>query len=685
MTDEFERRLRSSFQRAELPPAPDRLRAFVTSVPAMERARPQVRPLNDFLRLAAVLAAVAIVLGGMWVGYTSWLPALDPSPSPTPTASPSPTSPGPTLIPEQTPSPTASAIPLPSTSAELFAQWPSATILLERSVGPADAPVSEDPTVEHIDLEPRTVTLNGDLLLAAACLGPGELTLEVRMPAPLGGPDALPVIIRQCDGHPTHFTLPTFDAPWDVELVAVHVARGASWRLAVGELPPAAPAPSFEPIEGREGWWPFWSAESPGMVESEPGVGLAPIIPDDVTALSIYVQCSGEAPATVSVSRVEPTDVEPFEEEVACSTAEPFFVELQVTAGEALGVRVTPSEPAYVRLVTEVNALPVNTYGPVPELPAGMSDVPFVAAGAEYVALGTLGGERQVLVPQRAVSPDSMALDGRAALYLNTAEGSRVELVDVATGDLVRILAEHPAGFFIRSTWLDPGREQVFYSVINQAAERLELHRVAYDGSGQQRVLANAGGPGVQGASGLVLDEFIVDRCTSNMTCERSLIDATTLAVTTHAIGLDVEVCEFVGATESLVVWRTGFSCQAFGPDDLLIMSLDGTTRRTLPDVGPGRLVNGSQGWQMLYAESVGSEELHLLDLGTGESRALGRMPTGFVWVSNVRLPQDWVLFAPWYGIGDFPRSHLLAPVGEPPFLLNVMTGERIELVNLPH
>jgi hypothetical protein len=321
----------------------------------------------------------------------------------------------------------------------------------------------------------------------------------------------------------------------------------------------------------------------------------------------------------------------------------------------------------------------------VPELPAGIADVPFVMTNGTYIALGTLGGERQVLVPRRGFSAEILALDGHAALFLNTAGGSRVELVDVATGDLVRILAEHPAGYFIRSTWLDPAREQVFYTMINQAAERLELHRVAYDGTGQQLILANAGESGLQGATGLVRDGFLVDVCSTDMTCQRSLIDAATLEVTTFSIELGAELCEVVGATYTHVVWRTGFSCQAFGVDDLLLMSHDGSDRRTLVDVGPGSVVNSSEGWLMLYTEFPGSSEYRLLDLATGESRSLGTMPAGFIRIRNVLLPPDWILFAPWYGIGDFPRSHLLAPVGEPPILLNVVTGEQIELLNLPH
>jgi hypothetical protein len=677
MTDDFERRLRASFQRADLPLAPDDLRAFLIAVPRLERARPTTAPMVDFLRMAAVFAAVAVVLGAMWVGYTSWLPALDPSPSPTP----SPViSPSPSASPQPTPEPTAGTITLPG-AADLLREHPTATLRLERGVGPADRPRSDDATEEDVELQ--QLTLTGDLLLAAACLGPGELTLEVRMPG-LGGGDPFPALVSLCDGEPSVIRYQGFEGAWEIQLVAVHVARGTSWRLAVGELPAAdGPAPSFEPIAGRPGWWPLWDGGEAFLVQPAPGTGVGPIIPDDVTTLGIYVQCSGDV-ATVSVTREEPGDVEPIETEIECSTGEPAYVEVAVVAGEKLNIWIKPTEPAFVRWVTEVDAMPVSTYGSPPELPADIAGVEFVHSNGTYVALGTLGGERQVLVPRRGVGPDNLADGGRAAVGVNGQQGARLELYDVSTGELLSVIAEHPAGQFIRQTWVDAEREQVFYTVFSQPAERLEVHRVAFDGTGQQLVI-NAGGTQERGGAGLVGDAFMFDACRPDLTCRRRLIDTATLEVTTYSFELDAEMCDVVGATDSHVVWRTGYSCQAFGVDNLLVMSFDSTDQRLMTDVGAGSLVNTSAGWSMLYSQAPQSDEYDLLDIETGASRSLGAMPAGFVRIRNVGLPQDWILLAPWYGLGDFPRSHMLLPVGQPPILLNVLSGEVIELVNLPH
>src|SRR5688572_7309366 len=107
MTDQFELQLQDAFRRADLPPAPDRLRQVLTELPASGRATDWLRPrdvtapsaMPGALRLAAAVALFAVLSGAVLYGIFNWLPQIGTSPTPSP--SPSPTthaSPTPTAI-----------------------------------------------------------------------------------------------------------------------------------------------------------------------------------------------------------------------------------------------------------------------------------------------------------------------------------------------------------------------------------------------------------------------------------------------------------------------------------------------------------------------------------------------------------------------------------------------------------
>src|SRR5688572_9255652 len=104
MTDLLERQLRSSFVRADLPLAPDRLRQILVDLPASDVPAVRARPVRQqWFQLAAALALIAGVGGAIAFGLsnlpTQGGPGPSQSPTPTPAASPSPTGSGPTTRP----------------------------------------------------------------------------------------------------------------------------------------------------------------------------------------------------------------------------------------------------------------------------------------------------------------------------------------------------------------------------------------------------------------------------------------------------------------------------------------------------------------------------------------------------------------------------------------------------------
>src|SRR5688572_7202714 len=254
MTELFERQLRSSFVRADLPLAPDRLRQVLIDLPATGVGVPAARPSpvrHQWFQLAAALALIAGVGGAIIFGVanlpTQGGPGPSQSPTPTPASSPSPTGSG------------AATRPLPA-PAGLLSGYALAGLSFERSVGPADQPLSDDPTITQVDLGPLRYAR--DIVLAGACLGPGELSVTIRYTTLPSAADPFVGLVVPCDGDIAAISYA--GAPGDqieIEVISLDVPAGASWRFAIGEIAdPVAPA-TFAPIGGTAGWWRLWDVE----------------------------------------------------------------------------------------------------------------------------------------------------------------------------------------------------------------------------------------------------------------------------------------------------------------------------------------------------------------------------------------------------------------------------------------
>lgn len=685
MTDQFELQLRDAFRRAELPPAPDRLRQVLIELPASRRATDRWRPgrvaarpvWRDPLRLAAVVALFAVLSGAALYGIFNWLPQVGTSPSPFP----SPTA-------EVSPTPTASTAgspfsgPLPEPAAMLL-DHPDFDIAFQRSVGPADAPLSDDATLDEIDLGP--LEFARDILLAAACLGPGELTVEVRYMNVPGAADPFVGLARPCNGEVTGITYEGSlgGDSLEIQVLAVHVPVGASWRFVIGEFRDSPPQPAtFSPISGTDGWWRLWDVQL-DAVDPATGMGVGIRVADDVTRLAVWVECAAADSVTLALVHDSPSSTADLNMPIACVAGEPERHELPVAAGEEISIKVMPESPIPAHLYVEANAMPVSEWGEAPALPNELADAPFMASSGSQVALGSLDAGRQTLVAVPGTGPFNRPGGAYAAIPANSFAGPSLRLYAISSGEELTTLAQHEAGTFIATTWVDALHEQVFYTVVSVSTNELEVYRVGLDGSGRTSV-ASVPSSGARTFATLSLDSasFVIDSCRAR-TCQRTIVDAATLEPRDVEFTLDAEICDSAGGTDGVVVLRVAESCEASPPEELVVMDFDGNELLRLPDPGSVYLVRTSAD-PVLLVRDVTDAGYAVVNIADGSSSPLGVDDPTIAPVLGVNLPPDWVLLAPFSGIGDFP-IHPSLLLGNPPVLANVVTGETIEMTNLPH
>jgi hypothetical protein len=671
MTEMLERQLRSSFVRADLPLAPDRLRQVLlelsaTGVPAV-RSRP-VR--QQWFQLAAALALIAGVGGAIVFGLSNWPtqggPGPSPSLTPTPGASPSPTG------------STAATRPLPA-PAGLLSGYVLAGLSFERSFGPADQPVSDDATITQVDLGPLRYAR--DIVLAGACLGPGELSVTIRYTTLPSVADPFVGLVTPCDGDIAAISYT--GVPGDqveIEVVSLNVSAGAAWRFAIGEIPDPAAPPTFAPIRGTAGWWRLWDVHM-DAVDPRTGIGVGIRVADAVTRLALWVECSGTDSVELTLVHEPPSASDDFSAPVACLPGQPQRNEVAVSGSESVNVTVTPSEAIPVHLYVEADAMPVSEWGAPPNLPEALDQAPFMASSGTYVALGQLGASRQSLVPVAGVGPANRPGGEFAALPEMSPGGTVLGLYSVLTGERLAPLVVHEPGTFIATTWVDAVHEQVLYVVGSPSG--LELFRVGLDGT-DQTSLATVPTSATASLATLALDNtlFVADACTTQV-CQRTVVDMADLQTRHIELSLDAELCGSAGSTDGIVVLRVADACAATGPQQIVVTDIDGNELRRLLDPGFVTLVRTASGPALVVGDPAGSG-LSVVQVGDGSSAPLPVSDMTLMPVQGVQLPPDWVLLAPFQGIGDFP-VHPSLLLGKPPILLNVITGETIEMTNLPH
>jgi hypothetical protein len=468
-----------------------------------------------------------------------------------------------------------------------------------------------------------------------------------------------------------------------MQVIAVHVAAGASWRFAIGEFPdPVAPSATLSPISGTDGWWRLWDVQMEA-VDPSTGMGVGIRVADDVTRLALWVECVATDSVRLDVVHDSPSPTADLNVPVACVAGEPERHELVVAAGEEISVKVMPESAILAHLYVEANAMPVSTWGEPPPLPRSLADAPFVASNGSQVALGTLGSERQMIVAVPGAGPFNRPGGTYAAIPVNSAAGPSLRLYSISSGEELTALAEHPAGTFIATTWIDAVNEQVFYTLVSMSTQTTDVYRVGLDGSRGTSV-ASVQESGAQTIAMLSLDgeSFVIDSCRAS-TCQRTIVDAATLEPRAVEFTLDAEICQGIGVTDAVVVLRVAESCTTSAPEELIAMDLDGNELLRIADPGSAYLVRTS-GDPVLLVRDLTDGVFDVLNIAGGDSPPLGVDDPTLAPVTGVDLPPGWVLLAPFWGIGDFP-IHPSLLLGNTPLLVNVVSGETIEMANLPH
>ena len=591
------------------------------------------------------------------------------------------------------PEPPDASVTLPAT-ADLLTGFADATVRFERSVGPADAPLdpksSPAPGASPAPIEIGRVKVTGPFVIGVACLGHGEMRVEVRTPQ-FDFPYTQ--AIAPCDGKPvsSEYLAAPIDPNAEADIVSVVVDRGASWRVAFGEYTPdLMTAPAFEPI-GLTPGWALVSNDGPVLLsEASPRTGARATMPADATRAGVFVQCQGGGSVTVSAGASATTKID------CPSVPATRRFEYPVSGGEVVQVAVLGGgSRTWVRLLVETDATTATTYPSAPTLPSGVASVPYVAPDNNVLAFGTIGSTRQLILPVEGTRPGMPAGNLLPVAIFDETGGPHVDLtlVSVSSGTILRDLATVDAPSVILESWVDATHDAVFYLVGRESG--VEFHRIATDGS-DDRVVAAVDPDPTGFTAELALDDsvFVVDSCHAGSGCRRTVVDAATGESAVSERKGD-PVCAIFGIVDGTIVGSRRPVCTEDAPTDLVAVSLaDGSSTVLAADVVRSTLegsfvVDTEEGGKFILGGPVGSVEndgmpWDVLDLTTlSTSRIDVAAPDGTPLVAaDVRLPGGWILLTRG-GLGDFPWQRAVdRPV---PVLVNLVTDERIELVNLPH
>ena len=532
--------------------------------------------------------------------------------------------------------------------------------------------------------------MTGPFVIGVACLGHGEMRVEVRTPQ-FDFPYTQAV--APCDGKPvsTEYLAAPLDPNAEADIVSVVVDRGASWRVAFGEYPPELmTAPEFEPI-GLTAGWSLVSNDGPVLLSSaSPKTGARATMPAEATRAGAFVQCKGEGSITVSAGASPPTKVD------CPSIPATRRFEYPVSGGEVVQIGVVgDGSRIWARLIVETDATTATTYPSAPTLPAGVASVPYVAPDNNVLAMGTIGSNRQLVLPVQGMRPGMPAGDLASVSVFDETGEPHVDLVlvSVSSGEILRELATVDAPSNIFDSWVDATHDAVFYAVGLESG--IEFHRVATDGSGD-RFVATVGADPISFTAELALDDsiFVVESCHATSGCQRTVVDAATgESVVTDREG--EPICKIFGIVDGTIIGSRRPVCAQDAQTDVVAVSLaDGSTTVLAADVVRSTLdgafvVDTDEGGKFVLGGPAGSVEADgmawdVLDLATRSTSridvaASDGSPLG---TADVRLPGGWILLTGG-GLGDFPWQRAIdRPV---PVLVNLVTDEQIELVNLPH
>ena len=550
---------------------------------------------------------------------------------------------------------------------------PGVTKVIERTGGPSAA--DEQVSVGE-------VRENGTYVIAASCVGQGGIVINVhdgsRLQGPNGedlpNPEPINHLAIACDGEPDHLDVTTKFAP-AAYAVSLAVDAGVTWRVEVGEYRDFSTEPNFPAIEPTEGWHLVMDGGMMLTVD-RPGPGIGIQVPTGATKVAVLVQCSG-AEITLTAEGADDTKV-PCDDPSRTARVE------YPATGLFQGVNAGADGPSWVHLVAQADGAMSAARPSAPPLPPELAGIPYADADGEYVAFGTLGSEVQTAIQLSGARAGLPAGDRVGVTTPDGDSGTKLELWSMSEAAAIGTLARTTGSDTIYGSWVDATHEQVFYGVSKASGFAGEWHRVAFDGSGDEVIGASPIGLVMTGEL-LAADDsvFLVHWCTAIGPCTR-LVHDTATGVTREVRPSGDRRCQLLGAAAGLVAVQTAPTCDESGPT--VVEDLDGGSPRVIVE-GPttGTVVLGPDGPALVYGEGTETRTTYsVVPLDGGVPREIAvfdhdsfQSPQ----VSRVRLPAgDWVLLAG--PLADTPSNQAIGR--STPLLLNISTGEQIELVNLP-
>jgi hypothetical protein len=460
-------------------------------------------------------------------------------------------------------------------------------------------------------------------------------------------------------------------ASGQVELSA-DVRAGATWRIAVGQMR-GLTEPAFPALDLTDGT--VLMMDAPAMLAyGRPGAGIALQPPPTGETVRVLVQCQGDPVTVTNDAGVPPVELDCADMGVTTTIDMPVVRGATVYAGT--------DGFSWVRMAVEAPAGPADAGRPAaPAMPAEIAAVAFAEGDGQNVAFGTLGSNSQQVVRVA----DSLVGHGAGDVVgISRVDGDNavLELWSMRDAAPIRTLATVEGGTIFDS-WVDATHDQVFYGVNRLAG--FEWRRVDFDGTGDAPVASGTLAiRHAQAALSVDDTQFVAEWCPVVGSCEHVVYDAATGEARQGTLDGDPG-CSIMGVLDGRIVATTS-QCDA-GPDDgrIAVRDLEGGDWTPLfEDWASVILLEGSSGPQAVLLEQdetrtvvwivgldgTGLRELATFDHGDG-------MGPG---TSRVRLPAgDWVLLAG--TIGDTPNG---GSSGDRPLLLNIVTGEQIELRNLP-
>jgi hypothetical protein len=467
--------------------------------------------------------------------------------------------------------------------------------------------------------------------------------------------------------------------------VAVLAPATASWILAVREFPESyADPPEMAPVEITPGWERFLGKPDEAPTLTSKGTGLAITVPPATTRVAAWITCVGEAPATATLGTSETT--------IDCPSGATERLEVPAVPSTRMDAHVTTDGLTWVRVVAEIDTGLEITYPSAPALPADVAAATWAASGTQYLTIGEIGGNAHRLIELPAHQA-SMARGDLVLVPVDAGNGKgRLDLRSIASGTVIRTVVDGPR--FVQEAWLDATHEQAVYVI--GTGDAIELRVVGLDGSDDHAIarvpVTDAADPLFTILGAIAHDDsvFVVEACRASG-CERTIADLASGEITTVDT-TDAPVCAVIGVIDGLVIGRHRDGCvrDDTAPTSVVVSPLEGGPSHTLaaPDGADGIVVSTADGPRVVLTAPPSGDEGQVvisLDPMTGESTTIHEEPSGspvFVLPQPVRLPDGYVLLATSLSDDPAQRGFLIRKV---PILIDLVSGERIELPNLPH